>query len=93
MNKDTYMLEIIAKAREWQKTKSITTSSEVCKMLNDLADKNLAEIGLDGIGTRLRGIVKELDDIENTLDSQWNGYSREWTSARVRKTSESNYQK
>ena len=29
MNKDTYILEIIAKAREWQKTKSITTSSEV----------------------------------------------------------------
>ena len=40
-NKDTYILEIIAKAREWQKTKSITTSSEVCKMLNDLADKYL----------------------------------------------------
>lgn len=41
MNKDTYILEIIAKAREWQKTKSITTSSDVCKMLNDLADKYL----------------------------------------------------
>lgn len=41
INKDTYILEIIAKAREWQKTKSITTSSEVCKMLNDLADKYL----------------------------------------------------
>ena len=41
MNKDTYILEIIAKAREWQKTKSITTSSEVCKMLNNLADKYL----------------------------------------------------
>ena len=40
-NKDTYILEIIAKAREWQKTKSITTSSEVCKMLNNLADKYL----------------------------------------------------
>ena len=35
------LLEIIAKAREWQKTKSITTSSEVCKMLNALADKYL----------------------------------------------------
>ena len=34
-------LEIIDKAREWQKTKSITTSSEVCKMLNAWADKNL----------------------------------------------------
>lgn len=34
-------LEIIDKAREWQKTKSITTSSEVCKMLNALADKYL----------------------------------------------------
>ena len=43
MNKDTYMLEIIAKAREWQKTKSITTSSDVCKMLNDLADKYLED--------------------------------------------------
>ena len=43
LNKDTYMLEIIAKAREWQKTKSITTSSEVCKMLNDLADKYLED--------------------------------------------------
>ena len=43
MNIDTYMLEIIAKAREWQKTKSITTSSEVCKMLNDLADKYLED--------------------------------------------------
>lgn len=32
---------------------------------------NLSEIGLDGIGTRLRAIVKELDDIENTLDSQF----------------------
>ena len=41
MDKDTYMLEIIAKAREWQKTKSITASSEICKMLNDLADKYL----------------------------------------------------
>ena len=41
MDKGTYMLEIIAKAREWQKTKSITTSSEVCKMLNDLADEYL----------------------------------------------------
>ena len=41
MDKDTYILEIIAKAREWQKTKSITTSSEVCKMLNAWADEHL----------------------------------------------------
>ena len=41
MNKDTYILEIIAKAREWQKTKSIATSSEVCKMLNAWADEYL----------------------------------------------------
>lgn len=34
-------LEIIAKAREWQKTKIITTSSEVCKMLNAWDDKYL----------------------------------------------------
>ena len=32
---------------------------------------NLADIGLDGICTRLRDIVKELDDIENTLDLQF----------------------
>ena len=32
---------------------------------------NLSEIGLDGIGTRIRGIVKELDDIEKTLDLQF----------------------
>ena len=38
INKDTYILEIINKAREWQKTKSISTSSNVCKMLNLLAD-------------------------------------------------------
>jgi hypothetical protein len=43
MNKDTYILEIIAKAREWKKTKSITTSSEVCRMLNAWADKYLEE--------------------------------------------------
>lgn len=41
MNKDTYILEIIAKAREWQKNKSITTSSEVCRMLNAWADEYL----------------------------------------------------
>ena len=32
---------------------------------------NLAEIGLEGICARLRDIVKELDDIENTLDLQF----------------------
>lgn len=32
---------------------------------------NLAGIGLEGICTRLRGIVKELDDIEKTLDLQF----------------------
>lgn len=32
---------------------------------------NLAEIGLEGIWTRLRAIVKELDDIESTLDLQF----------------------
>lgn len=41
MNKDTYILEIIAKAREWKKTKSISTSSNVCKMLNLLANEYL----------------------------------------------------
>lgn len=32
---------------------------------------NLAEIGLEGIQTRLRAIVKELGDIEDTLDLQF----------------------
>lgn len=32
---------------------------------------NLADIGLEGICMKLRAIVKELDDIENTLDSQF----------------------
>ena len=32
---------------------------------------NLAEIGLDGICTRLRDIIKLLDDIESTLDLQF----------------------
>ena len=41
INKDTYILEIIDKAREWQKTKSLETSSDVCKMINLLADKYL----------------------------------------------------
>lgn len=41
MNKDAHILEIIAKAREWQKTKSIATSSEVCRMLNVWADEYL----------------------------------------------------
>ena len=41
INKDTYILEIIEKARECQKTKSISTSSNVCKMLNLLADEYL----------------------------------------------------
>lgn len=31
----------------------------------------LAEIGLEGICARLRAIVKELDDIESTLDLQF----------------------
>ena len=39
--KNTYILKIINKAREWQKTKSISTSSNVCKMLNLLADEYL----------------------------------------------------
>ena len=39
INKDTHILEIINKAREWQKTKSISTSRNVCKMLKLLADE------------------------------------------------------
>ena len=41
INKDTYILEIINKARKWQKTKSISASSNVCKMFNLLADEYL----------------------------------------------------
>ena len=40
------------------------------KVKIEVAVVNLAEIGLDGICARLRDIVEELDDIENTLDLQ-----------------------
>lgn len=41
------------------------------KVKIEVAAINLAGIGLEGTSTRLRAIVKELDDIENTLDSQF----------------------
>ena len=41
------------------------------KVKIDIVSANLAEIGLERICTRLRAIVKELDDIENTLDLQF----------------------
>ena len=41
------------------------------KVKIEVVAANLAYIGLEGICTRLRAIVKELDDIENTLDLQF----------------------
>lgn len=37
----------------------------------EVAAINLAGIGLEGTYTRLRGIVKELDDIENAIGLQF----------------------
>lgn len=50
---------------------SINVKLHKAKVKIDIVSANLAEIGLDGICTRLRAIVKELDDIENTLDLQF----------------------
>ena len=41
------------------------------KVKIEVAAMNLAGIGLEGICTRLRAIVKELGDIENALDLQF----------------------
>ncbi len=37
----TEILEIIEKAREFERTKSIRTATDVCNMLNKYADKYL----------------------------------------------------
>ena len=50
---------------------SINVKLYKAKVKIEVVAVNLSEIGLDGIGTRLRAIVKELDDIENTLDLQF----------------------
>lgn len=50
---------------------SINVKLHKSKVKIEVVSVNLSEIGLDGICTRLRAIVKELDDIENTLDSQF----------------------
>ena len=55
---------------------SINTKLHKAKVKIEVVAANLADIGLEGICTRLRAIVKELDDVENTLDSQF----REMTS-------------
>ena len=55
---------------------SINTKLHKAKVKIEVVAVNLYEIGLDVIDTRLRAIVKELDDVENTLDSQF----REMTS-------------
>lgn len=50
---------------------SINVKLHKAKVKIEVVATNLAEIGLEGICTRLRTIVKELDDIENTLDLQF----------------------
>lgn len=50
---------------------SINVKIHKAKVKIEVVAINLAEVGLEGICTRLRSIVKELDDIENILDSQF----------------------
>ena len=50
---------------------SINVKLHKAKVKIEVVAANLAGIGLEGICTRLRAIVKELDDIENTLDLQF----------------------
>ena len=50
---------------------SINVKLHKAKVKIDIVSANLAEIGLEGICTRLRAIVKELDDIEKTIDLQF----------------------
>ena len=50
---------------------SINVELHKAKVKIEVAAINLAGIGLEGICTRLRAIVKELDDIENALDLQF----------------------
>ena len=50
---------------------SIDTKLHKAKVKIEVVAVNLAGIGLEGMCTRLKAIVKELDDIEKTLDSQF----------------------
>lgn len=50
---------------------SINVKLHKSKVKIEVVAVNLADIGLQGICMRLRAIVKELDDIENTLDLQF----------------------
>ena len=50
---------------------SVDIKVHKAKVKIEVVATNLAEICLDGICARLRGIVKELDDIEKTLDLQF----------------------
>lgn len=50
---------------------SIDIKLHKAKVKIEVVAANLADIGLEGISTRLRAIVKELDDIEKTLDLQF----------------------
>lgn len=50
---------------------SINIKLYKAKVKIEVVAVSLSEIGLDGICARLRAIVKELGDIESTLDSQF----------------------
>ena len=50
---------------------SINVKLHKAKVKIEVVAANLAYIGLEGICTRLKAIVKELDDIEKTLDLQF----------------------
>ena len=50
---------------------SINVKLYKAKVKIEVVSANLAEIGLDGICTRLKDIAEELGDIENTLDLQF----------------------
>ena len=50
---------------------SIDTKLHKARVKIEVVAVNLAGIGLEGMCTRLKAIVKELDDIENTLDLQF----------------------
>ena len=50
---------------------SINVKLHKAKVKIEVVAANLADIGLEGIRTRLRAIVKELGDIENALDLQF----------------------
>lgn len=50
---------------------SINVKLHKAKVKIEAVSVDLAEIGLEGICTRLRAVVKELDDVDNILDLQF----------------------